>query len=350
MAVDLFETRTMMEVLETLKPVRTFFLDTFFKVSRTFNTESVDIDIIKGKRKLAPFVNPMREGKLVERRGYKTRTYKPPYIKPKMVTTAEDLLKRQPGNIIYSPNTGPAQQASKQLGEDLASMDESITRREEWMASQALTTGQVHVIGDGVDDVIDFHMEASHLPVLTGTALWSDFDDATPIDDLKTWRRLVAKDSGKSPSICLMGLEAYDNFMKCEQVIGTATGGKNVFDMRKINVGQIDPQLLPDGMTFIGTLTELGLDIWTYEEWYVNDDDDIEYPLMPDNKILLGNPGARAKRLYGAIKDLDALAPTARFPKSWTTKDPAVRFAMIQSASLPAPLEIDAFLCATVLA
>lgn len=349
MAVDLFETRTMMEILETIKPVRTFFLDTFFKVSRTFNTESVDIDIVKGKRRLAPFVNPQREGKLVEKRGYKTRSYNPPYIKPKMVTTAEDLLKRQPGEIIYRPNSGPSQEAAAELGRNFAQMDEMITRREEWMAAQALTTGQMSVVGDGVDDVITFHMEATHLPVLTGTALWSDVDDSTPIDDLKGWRRLVAQDSGKSPDTCIMGLSAYDNFMKSEQVIGTDNGGKNLFDMRRINIGQIDPRLLPNGVTFVGTLTELGIDVFTYEEWFVNDDDDIEYPLMPTDKVLLGSTSARAERLYGAIKDLSALAPTARFPKSWTVEDPSARFAMIQSAAMPTPIEIDAFLTATVL-
>jgi len=346
MAYDLFNSRTMIQALEQAKPPRTFMLDTFFGgAPRTFNTEGVDIDIIKGKRRLAPFVNPRREGKLVEKRGYKTRTYKPAYVKPKMVTTAEDILRRDAGSHIYSPLSGPATKAAEELGRNLAEMNEMITRREEWMASVSLTTGQCPVIGEGIDDNVDFLMEATHLPTLTGGALWSAPTTATPLGDLKTWKRLVAKDSGVAPTVCVMGLTALDEFLLCNEVTGSGTG---VFNMINVQMGRIDPRILPNGVTYYGTLTELGLDIYTYEEWYVDDDSGIESPMMPTNKVLLGNPGARCEKMYGAIRDLSALASVPRFPKSWTTEDPSERLVMVQSAPLMAPIQIDAFLCATV--
>lgn len=351
MAYDLFTSRTMIQALASAKPPRTWFLDTFFRGSpRTFNTEAVDIDIIKGKRRLAPFVNPRREGKIVERSGFSTRSYKPAYIKPKMVTTAEDFLKRDFGADIYMPNSGPAQKAAEQVGRDLAYLLEQIVRREEWMAAMSLTTGHCLVIGEGINDDVDFLMSASHLPVLAGTARWSDHANATPLDDLKTWKRLIAKDSGISPTIALMGLDALDNFLKCEQIIGTTGGGKNVFNMINVQMGRIDPQLLPNGVTYYGTLQETGLEIYTYEEWYIDDDSDIEMPMMSSNKVFLGSPAARTEKLYGAIRDLKAIAAVARFPKSWEVEDPSARFIMLQSAPLMVPVEVDAFLCATVMA
>lgn len=349
MAVDLFETRTMLEMLEQRIPVRTWFLNTFFNRTKTFGTEAVDIDIRRGRRRLAPFVNPKREGKLVEKRGFHTQSYKPAYVKPKMITTAEDILKRQAGNIIYRTNEGPATYAAKQLGQDMAELDEMITRREEWMAAQALTTGKVRIIGEGVDDEMDFQFLATHLPVLSGSSLWSDHANATPLDDLKAWKRMAAKDSGISPSVALFGLQAIDNFMKCEQVIGTDGGGKNLFNMRAVDIGEIKPQLLPNGVTYYGRLTEIGIDIYTYEEWYVDDIDENEYPMMPEDRVLMGSPLARCERLYGAIKDLDALAPTARFPKTWKENDPSERILMVQSSPLMVPVEVDAFVSATVL-
>lgn len=350
MAYNLFDSRTMMAALEQAKPPRTFLLDTFFSgAPRTFDTEAVDIDIIKGKRRLAPFVNPRREGKIVEKRGFKTRSYKPAYVKPKMVTTAEDILKRDPGMTIYSPNSGPAAKAAAELGRNLAELNEMITRREEWMAAQALTTGKCPIIGEGVDDLVDFLMEPTHLPVLTGQALWSDHANADPLANLKAWKRLIAKDSGINPTIVVMGLSAIDNFLACDKVLGTANGGKNVFNMINVQMGRIDPRLLPNGVTYYGTLQELGLDVYTYEEWYVDDESDIESPMIPTNKILMGNPSARTERMYGAIRDLSALAAVPRFPKSWTVEDPSARFVMLQSAPLMAPIQVDAFLCATVL-
>jgi len=350
MAYDLFNSRTMIQALEQAKPPRTFFLDTFFSSApRTFDTEAVDIDIIKGKRRLAPFVNPRREGKVVEKRGFKTRSYKPAYVKPKMITTAEDILKRDPGMHIYAGNSGPSAKAAQELGRNLAELNEMITRREEWMASQALTTGLCPVIGEGVDDLVDFLMEATHLPTLAGAAKWSAPTTATPLTDLKTWKRLIAKDSGISPIICLMGLSAIDAFLKCDEVLGTSSGGKNVFNMINVQMGRIDPRLLPNGVTYYGTLQEIGLDMYTYEEWYIDDDSDIESPMMPTNKVLLGNPSARTEKMYGSIRDLDALAAVPRFPKSWKEEDPSARFIMVQSAPLMAPIQVDAFLCATVL-
>ena len=346
--INLFETRTMLETLEQIKPVRTWFLTMFFAITNTFNTESVDIDVVKGKRRLAPFVAPNRQGKMVERKGYRTDTFKPPYVKPKMVTTAEDILKRMPGSMIYAPNSSPAIKAAEQMGKDLAELDEMITRREEWMAAKALMDGQIRVIGEGFDKTIDFGMDAAAKPVLSGTSLWSDHANATPLDDLKQWRRERVQASGKNPNICVMGFDAYDNFMKCEQVIGQDGGGKNLFDMRKVNIGQIDPTILPDGTTFIGTLTEVGVDVYTYEEWYIDDESGIEEPLVPANKVMLGSTAARCERNYAAIRDLGAMAPMARFPKSWVKEDPSERFLMIQSAPLMVPVEIDAFLSATV--
>lgn len=348
--IELYETRTMLGMLEDRKPVRTFILDTFFnRPEVTFNTEAVDIDIIKGRRRLAPFVNPKRQGKLVEKRGFISRTFKPAYVKPKMITTTDEIFKRHPGNTIYSPNSGPAILAAAEMGKNFAELDEMITRREEWMAVQGLLTGEIPVKGEGVDVVLGFHMEATHLPVLTGGDLWSAPTTATPITDLKTWKRIVAKDSGISPSLAIMGLGAIDAFMKCEEVIGTTGGGKNIFNMLRVNMGQIEPRLLPNGVTYYGTLNEIGLDIYTYEEWYIDDVDEVEYALIPSNKVLLGNPVARCEKLYGAIKDLGATAPVPRFPKTWEENDPSERIVMLQSSPLPAPLEIDAFLTATVL-
>lgn len=54
-----------------------------------------------------------------------------------MVTTAEDMLKRSPGEDIYGAKS-PNQRAAEQLTKDMIEMDDMITRREESMCAQAL--------------------------------------------------------------------------------------------------------------------------------------------------------------------------------------------------------------------
>jgi hypothetical protein len=345
MSLDLFETRRMLAALEQRKPPRSFLLDTFFSGSETFDTEHVDIDIWKGKRRLAPFVNPRKEGKVVESQVYKTRSYKPPYIKPKKVTTAEDILKREMGQHIYGSNMSQMQKAAQRLGKDLAELDDMILRREEWMAAQVLTTGKVRCQGDGIDETIDFLMEAEHLPVLAGAALWSATTTAKPLQNMRDWKRLIAKDSGVNPTDVIMSPDVYDAMLYTDEVKGT----NNLFDNRRIMLGQIEPRDVGGGVTYIGRITELGLDLWTYEEWYVDEfDDETEKSMIPTGKLIMGSPNAYTRRLYGAIKDLKSTGAVRRFPKSWEVEDPSARFVMVQSAPIPALHQVDAFLCATV--
>lgn len=333
MAIDIFETRTMLQALEMMTLPRTFLLDTFFKTQEVSNSEYVDIDIIKGKRRLAPFVQPTSQGKVVERTGFTTRTFKPPYIKMKMVTTATDILKRSPGETIYDGGKSPSDKAAEQVGKDLLELTNMIIRREEWMAAQALNTGKITVSGEGFNAEVDFLMAADHKVTLSGTALWTDAA-SDPVTNLRTWKRKISQDSGLVPDIAIMGSSVLDAFLNHSKV-------QNLLNNRRIDMGIINPQALPSGASYWGNIE--GLDIYAYDEWYV-DDTGTEQPMVPVDKIFLGSTKARTARHYGAIKDLEATAAVKYFPKSWEEKDPSARWIMVQSAPLVCPHQIDAFM------
>ena len=334
--ISMFETRTMLAAMEKMFFPKTFLLDMFFKVKNTFTTENVDIDIIKGKRRLAPFVSPLLEGKVVDRAGITTRSFKPPYIKEKMRFSGSDILKRQAGETIYQGNSDPSTRAQQQLGKDLLELDSMITRREEWMAAKALFEGKVQCKGDGIDVQVDFLRDAN-LIITLNNLFWGDAD-GVPITNLKAWKMLVAKLSGIVPDALILGEDVVMPFLENAQV-------QKFMDKTKITLGQINPQELPSGATYYGSVESL--DIYSYSEWYLDDNGALQ-PMVPAKKILLGSTRARAERLYGAIQDLEATAAVARFPKSWETKDPSARWIMLQSAPIPAPLDTDAFLTATV--
>ncbi len=61
--ISIYDPRTMGKVIRRMAPVRTFFRTTFFKNPLPFATKSVDVDMKKGNRELAPFVNPRIGGK-----------------------------------------------------------------------------------------------------------------------------------------------------------------------------------------------------------------------------------------------------------------------------------------------
>jgi hypothetical protein len=342
MAIDLFDTRTMLAALEQMLPPKSFLLDTFFATPEYSDTEYVDIDIIRGKRRLAPFVSPKHQGKLVERDGYSTKSFKPPYVKPKSVFTADDLMKRDPGQHIYAGGRSPAEHAAEVLGRDLMDLQEQIVRREEWMAAQALNGGVVTVSGEGIEEVIDFQMLADHKNL---AADWSDPDVGNPALDIRAWRQTIAKSSGIVPNVAVLASDVVDAFLGHS----TVAGQDSILNARRAEIGAINVgDVQESGATYLGSLFGGGIDLFGYDEWYVDDNGD-EQPMVPAGKVLIGSTRARTARHYGAIRDLAAGSASMRwFPKSWEEQDPSARFIMLQSAPLVVPHQIDAFGVATI--
>lgn len=340
--MDLFATRTMLAAIEQMKRSRRFLGTLYFGAEPvTATTENVDIDIMKGNRKMAPFVRPNRPGVVVDRSGSVMRSYKPAYVKPKLETSAGLLLnQRQPGEHIYSGRS-PLERAGEQLARDMEDLDDQINRREEWMIAQALTTGQVHVVGDGINDIVDYQMDDDHL--ITEAVQWSE-STSDPIADLRKYKRRIAKKTGRTANACVMSSEAADAFLDNESVI-------KKLNTRRIDLGMIRPEELPDGVTYLGYLNDPGMDLYAYEEWYQPDDGE-EAPMIPAGGLIVGPTSSRCGMLYGAIQDMKAmeggLFDVARYPKSWLEDDPGVRWLMMQAAPLPGFHEPDAFVYANV--
>lgn len=342
--MDIFDTRSMMEGIEQAKLPRRFLMQLFFNAGqpRTFATETVEIDIIKGQRKMAPFVHPRLPGSVVLRNGYRTDIYKPPYIQPKMETRADLILKRAAGENPYTLRS-PEERAGNQLGLDLAELDHQITRREEWMCAQALTTGQVHVIGEGVNEVIDYLMEDEHKITLDASLKWTA-EGTDPIGNLRVWKRQIAKASGRTANAAVLSGTAVDALLANEKVM-------KQLNTRLVTLGQINPQELPEGVTYLGYLNDPGIALYGYDEWYAVESGQ-EAPMIPEGGLILGSTNTGNALLYGAIQDVQAiesgLVEAARFPKTWVVDDPSARWLKLSSAPLPGLLEPDAFIYAKV--
>ena len=214
--VSIFDPRTMGKLISRMPPVRTFFRDTFFRHTETFPTKSVDVDFKKGNRALAPFVHPRMPGKTVPNRGYTTKTYTPPMLFPDKVTTVDDLLTRMAGENPYSGRT-PADRAVEKLARDFSELDEMITRREEWMCAQALYTGVIPIIGEGINEEINFNFTNTET-IADAAKKWSK-DTADPIADLKRWRKTVQKNGFVNCNICIMADDVAEAFTRNAKVM-----------------------------------------------------------------------------------------------------------------------------------
>lgn len=339
--IDMFDSRTMIQALDLMVPTKTFLRDMFFKRIETFNTKTVDIDIRKGSRRVASYVSPTDPAHISERVGYETKTYIPPYIKEKRGISPADLLfNREFGSNIYD-TVNPNQRMANMIAKDLTEMNEMITRAEEIQCKQALFDGQV-IFRTNSEKVV-FPVSADH-KIETMTTYW-DESGGKPIDDLKAWRKIIMRDSGMVPNVIIMGTKAADAFLENPQ-LAPDTGRQSSIS---IDRGSIQPELYPNGATYIGHLRDVNCDIWSYDEWYQDETGALQ-AIVPENKIFFGSTNARMDRLYGVIQDLAGLAAVARFPKSWVQEDPSMRFIELQSAPLMVPHEVDTYVVATVIA
>ncbi len=341
--VDLYTPRTLAEVVKTTPPVRTFLRDRFFTNVKTFPTKRVDIDIVKGNRKMAAFIHPMVGGEIVQAEGYETKSYAPPLINPATISTADQLLERLPGEDMYSGKT-PADRAAEKLIEEYNQLNDMTTRREEWMAAQVLTTGQLKVKGKGVDEVIDFGL--TNKITLASTKKWG----ASAADiwgNLKDWKQQVSRNGFANANMVIMGKAAADAFM------ADATVAK-LLDNRRIEIGAIKPEEMEGGITYYGHLNLPGVDIYGYDEVYLDDETGETKPLIPDNVVLMIPSAASFMRAYGLCTYLDDAgawhrAETDRLLRTYVEHRPDRRFIELQTHPLLIPDKIDSWFAATVL-
>lgn len=339
--MDIYKTKDLLSALEYVHVPGDFLLTTLVTGTENHDTDIIEIDIERNGKKMAPFVSPMREGVVVTREGFQTKTHKIPYIKLKTKHTAQEALRRRAGSTVYQGAT-PAQFISKEVGKDLKKLDNMIFRREEWMLAQGIQTGIVPVIGEGVSYAIDFDMKATHKPVLTSTDVW-DNAAADIQGDLDTWATLVYDDSGMTATGAILGSAAARAMLNSNEFNAS-------LDRRRIDRGEIKPERLPKGVKYYGFDRESGLDLWGYSEKFYDDASGTMMPLIDPKNVIVFAAGARVERHYGMIQNVETDFIGPRWPDNWVEKDPSVHWLSLESAPLVAPHQIDCFLCAKVLA
>ena len=340
--INMYDPRTMLKAFKTAFPAQTFIRDLFFKSRDAVVTEHVDIDIVKGNRKMAPFVHPMKSGSVMAREGYTTNSYKPAMLKPKRAASAPDWMQRLPGETIYN-GVSPDERAARLYIEDLLYLDEIITRREEWMCVKALTEGQVPQKGDGVDEVVKYPLTIS---TLASADKW-DADTGKALKYLRDVRRSMVQACGVAPNVAIMGKTALEAFLVNKEVQAFS-------DKNKILFTEIEPQiplasLETMGVIYWGYLRDSGLYLYSYDEWYFDEVAGEEKPMIADNIVLLGNPAAKTSLMYGAWTEADKRTGSVathvgdRVPRSWVEDDPSLRWVQMVSRPLPVPHQVDAF-------
>jgi hypothetical protein len=346
--MEIFDTLTLAGVIETAPTLDAYWLS-FFPNEITFDTEEILFDVVAKDKKLAPFVAPNVQGRVIGTRGYTTKTFRPAYIKPKDAINPNRAFKRRAGEQPIVGGLSLAQRYEAAVTESMLEQSARIDNRLEWMAAMAVIYGYVDVSGEDYPQVrVDFGRDASLTAALAGAALWSATATADPLGDIEDMRTRAYK-LAKSPITRLtFGLDAWAAFTANEQVRGLLNtfykGSSSEFNRA---IGDGTPQQYRGNIA--GQNGMGNLELYTYADSYTADDG--TDTLILNSKDVVGTgPGMQGTQCFGAIMDFDAgLVATRKFPKMWENKDPSVAYTMTQSAPLMVPAQPNSAFRLTVL-
>lgn len=349
MAVELYDTMTLIGVQNRQQIDPLFFLQ-FFPDEITFTTEKVFFDEISEDRYvLAPFVAPHVEGRVMERGGFDTRSFKPAYVKPKHDIDVNQQFKRRAGEQPMTGSLTPQQRYDATIAENFRIEREMIERRINWMCAQALVNASVVVEGEDYPRVtIDFNRDSNLTEVLVGTARWGE-SAANPLGDLYDKMKLARRLSGGRITDIIMGEEAYDrayknadfkDLLKTDYRIGGTAADAPILGMADTDKEAELKAVL------VGGQSANRVRIWTYAGYFHERDPDTGvltegFYIDPNAVVGVGNK-LNGVQTFGAIKDPNAGLRAMRiFPRIVDKKndDPAKEYTLSQSAPLPVPME-----------
>ena len=336
----IFDTRNMLEVVRVLTPPSSMLLDLFFPTELRSNSEFISFDVIKKKRRLAPFIHPLVKGANQGRDGYDQRAIKPAYVKMLRLSQAAELIKTAPGENPFADRS-IQQRAADLLVEDLQDTDEQLTRRLEWMAARALTEFKVPIVGEGFNFTLDFLQDAEHIvddpaALEGGQAGGWGAAGTDPFRDLDNEAKKIARNGGQRMTDVVMGDLAWEAYISNQTVIDRLNN-------RRIDPGMVIQEPLRSGSIFRGNIG--GYNIWSDYDWYYDEVASEDKPMVPDNYVVCGSRLARTAVHFGQILDLGAPggAPVRSFPKAQELFDPSGVELLVQSAPIVAIHEVSAF-------
>lgn len=347
--MNIFDTNVLVQVVPNLMTSQNWLLDKFFPNVVESDTEEVSIDVDVGLRRMAPFVSPLVEGKLVESRKFQTNSFTPAYIKDKRAPDLRKPIRRQIGERIGG-QLSASEREMLNLQFEMADQIDMINRRLEWMASSALVSGTVTVTGEGYDTkVVNFGRSSELTVTLSGSDKWPTQVDAgktntQPSDDIEDWAQRILKNSGAVATDLVFTSSSWKAFRLDSSIKDNAITFPALSPFgNQINAGT----QVQKGAVYKGRWGNY--DLWLYNDWFIDPIDNVEKPMIPDGSVIMSGADLMGTRAFGAIMDpAFNYGAMAYAPKSWLENDPAQRFILIQSAPLVIPSRVNASLCATV--
>lgn len=286
------ETYKLVKTVKKMYPVVQFLKDRYFPDGPVYYSEKALIEFKKKGRKIAPFVIPLVNGIVMEKDGYRTDIVDAPYIAPKRVITAKELEQKAFGE---SPESGrsPEQRENELESEFIDDNRISILRRHEKMCAELLLTGQIMMkhYATAEDAAKGENYDLKYLRFYEGEfknkyKFTKKFKDMTTSEKIQEFYKMatVLRKRGIRATDIVMTSDASMLLMSDKDFL-------EFYNKAKVNIGEISPTELPDGVVSNGSININGvvMTLFTYDEIY-EDLDGEEKAILPAGTIAFLQP------------------------------------------------------------
>lgn len=337
MAFNYYEPSTLRGVIKNSIPLRLFFRDRFFSNHILFPTEQVSFEFSSAHRRLAPYVNPRIGSESISRDGYEVRDYRPPLVAPERVITNDTLMQKLLGEAPFNSGLSPEDRAAQIIAQDVIELQDAIWRREEYMCARVKQDGKLYIKGNGVNAIVDYGFK--NVKSIDKTEKWDENFDI--LGQLNEYSDELLK-AGFNADMLLLGRDAAKALLTNKKLI-------KLLDARRIELGEIRPVSLENGVKYLGHIATYGVDfdVYTYTEFYPDENGDLKSIIDPETCLIMSSTEQNSM-LYGSVTLLDKNGDYMNYmeeyvPNTWFTQKPPQRFMSISSRPLPMPHNLDSW-------
>lgn len=301
-------TYQLIQAIKKMYPVVQFFKDRYFPDGRSYYSDKVLIESKKQGRKMAPFVIPMAGGIKMETEAYRADEYEAPYISPYNLITAIELNKKAFGE---DPNSGraPADRENELEGEKLDELRNSVLRTQEGMCTQLITSGEIIMkhYATAEDAARGVNYQEKVLRFFDASEGFTNrykmsksFKDMTASEKVLEFYKMasILRQRGVKASDIVMTSDV-SMLLMCDKEF------LEFFDKRRVEIGEIAPKELPEGVTCNGGININGVKMmmFVYDEFYKDDDGSIAR-FLPEGTIAFLHPNM-GETAYGQVTFLN---------------------------------------------
>ena len=342
MAVNLFDWRSLTDLVNKQQSPEAFVADTIFGRSQDHLSDKVDLEIISGSKRVAEYINRGEAARVVNKRARVAKTVKLPELALSQFFSPQELFMQKDAGGLGSPYASNAGQLNdyrnRRLAESAQELKDRISRARELMACQALQ-GKITVAQDNLEFEVDFgYVTNTHLVTLAGAAKW-DTGTAKMLDDIRKYRRQTMNLCGFPADKCIIGTGA------AEKLLADATIQK-ILDTNNFRTGTVDlngPQ--GKAATRIGMIA--GIEFWEYNQQYQDTAGADADFINPKNAIFVASQCPHFRTHWGPVFREDGIHTEHFYGRTFTVKNPDGTYQEVASSFLTAVHDPDAVVCVT---